>query len=148
MNTDNNKNIIGKTFAAWNGMGATYIDTRNVPERFRIVCESMPHHGHDHIVYGRRSDRQYVGIGQPYPMGADKIHDVHKYCLEVGLDMTIAGGSTWNSDCIRILFQRDEDNTERFDIAVNCSRWRGNYPSHGETEKIVAGVNKRLDQQG
>ena len=146
--TKSNENIIGKTFASWKGLEATYIDTRRVPEGFRILCESTPHHACDHIVYGRRSDGQYIGIGQPYPMGADRIHDIHEYCKAVGLEATITGGSTWNPDaCFRILFQRDDDNIERFNIAVNCSRWHGNYPVQGETQKIIDGVNRRLSER-
>ena len=141
---DSNENIIGKAFAALNGMSATYIDTSKVPEGFRIICESMPHYGHDHIVYGRRADGAYIGIGQPYPMRAETICEINKYCRLVGLEMTITGGSTWNSDCIRILFQRDENNIERFNIAVNCSRWHGDNLGHGDAEKIIKGVNLRV----
>jgi len=120
---DNNRNIIGKTFASWSGMEATYIETIEVPEGFRIICESMPNTAHDHIVYGRRTDGEYIGVGQPYPLPAEAICEINEYCRVVGLKMLITGGSTWNSDCLRILFQRDEDNTERFNIAVNCSLW-------------------------
>lgn len=141
---NHNENIIGKKFASWLGMGATYINTRKVPEGFRILCESTPHYAHDHIVYGRRSDGQYIGIGQPYPMGADSLCEINEYCHAVGLDMTLTGESTWGSPCLRILFQRDDENAERFAIAVNCSRWHGEWLLCGETEKIIAGVNRRL----
>lgn len=144
---NHNEDIIGKTFSAWKGMGATYIDRKEVPRGFMVICESMPQNGDDHIVYGRREDGEYIGVGQPYPMGANEISEIDKYCRLVGLDMIITGGSTWNSDCIRILFQRDDDNIERFNIAVNCSRWHSNYPAQGETEKIINGVNSRLGKR-
>ena len=147
MTPNHNKNIIGKTFASWHGMSATYINTRKVPKGFRILCESMPHYGHDHIAYGRRVDGEYVGVGQPYPMGADNLCEINNYCHVVGLAMSITGESTWNSSCIRLLFQRDDDNIERFNIAINCSRWQDNYPSLGETNKLIKGVNRRLDKK-
>lgn len=145
---DHNRDIIGKKFASWHGMLATYINTKKVPDGFLLMCESMPHHGYDHIVYGRREDGEYIGIGQPYPMGADQFCEINNYCRVVGLDMVITGGSTWNSDCIRILFQRDDDNIERFNIAVHCSRWHGNFPLvRGETENMIKGTNKRFDKK-
>jgi len=143
-----NENIIGNTFASWNGMSATYINTANVPDGFRMMCESVPHDGDDHIVYGRRTDGEYIGIGQPYPMGADRICEINKYCRIVGFDMIITGGSTWNYDCLRILFQRDDDNIERFNIAVNCSRWHGSYLMvRGQTAAMIHGVNRRFNQR-
>jgi len=142
--TERNENIIGETFASWRGIEAIYINKRKAPKGFRILCESTPHHAWDHIVYGRRVDGPYIGVGQPYPMGADHLCEVNKYCHLVGLDMTITAGSTWNPECIRILFQRDDNNIERFNIAVNCSRWHGDYPISGNTEKIITGVNMRL----
>lgn len=65
-------------------MEAAYIDSDRVPEGFQILCESTPHHAWDHIVYGRRSDGHYIGIGQPYPMGADQIYEINKYCCLSG----------------------------------------------------------------
>lgn len=144
---NHNLNIIGKTFASWKGMGATYINTKKVPEGFRIICESMPHDGHDHIAYGRRVDGEYIGVGQPYPRRADQICEINKYCCLVGLDMFIGGGSTWHPSCMRILFQRDDDNIERFNIAVNCSRWHDSFLLQGHTEKIIKGVNRRFNQR-
>jgi len=142
--TERNENIIGKTFASWRGIEATYINNRKAPKGFRILCESTPHHAWDHIVYGIRVDGQYVGVGQPYPMGADSLCEVNNYCHLVGLDMTITAESTWSQSCIRILFQRDDNNIERFNIAVNCSRWRGDYPTAGNTNKIIDGVDIRF----
>lgn len=140
-----NENIIGLEFASWFGMNATYINTKKVPDGFRIMCESMPHYGHDHIVYGRRTDKEYIGVGQPYPMGADKICEINDYCRVVGLDMTITGGSTWNPDCLRILYQRDDDNIERFNIAINCSRWSSNFPMRiGATNSMIKNTNRRF----
>ncbi len=126
-----NTGIIGKSFASGHGMGAVYVHTKSVPKRFRRLCESTPHHAWDHIVYGKRSDGQYIGVGQPYPMGAETIHEVNKYCQMVGLDMVITGGSTWYPTCIRILFQRDDENIERFKIAL---RHRHNSPIKGYME--------------
>lgn len=141
---ERNMGVIGETFESWHGVGATYIHERNVSQGFQILCESTPHHAWDHIVYGKRSDGQYIGIGQPYPLGTDDIREINDYCQAVGLDMLITGGSTWHPDCMRILFQRDDTNVERFNIAINCSRWHGNYPSRGDTRQIIAGVNSRL----
>jgi len=142
-----NDDIIGTTFPSRHGATATYINARRVPEGFRILCESTPHHAYDHIVYGRRSDGQYIGVGQPYPMCGDALREVNEYCHVIGMEMMLTAGSTWNDDCIRLLFQRDDCNAERFDIAVNCSRWHGNYPSVGNTQNVVDGVNMRIDRQ-
>lgn len=143
--TQQNIGIIGEHFAAWNGMGATYINTSRVPKGFRMLCESMPHYAHDHIVYGQRDDGQYIGIGQPYPKSGDDIVRINEYCKMVGLEMTITGESTWTPHCIRILFQRDDENMERFDIAMNCTQWSSSYPSRGNTQSIIDNVNYRLN---
>ncbi len=145
---DSNRGIIGETFSSWHGMGATYIHERNVSQGFRMLCESTPHHAWDHIMYGKRSDGQYIGVGQPYPLGADAIREINDYCQAVGLDMLITGGSTWHTDCMRILFQRDDTNVERFNIAINCARWRDDDVSQGATHQIIAGVNSRLKGTG
>ncbi len=145
---ESNAGIIGKSFASWHGMGAaTYIDTKSVPERFRRLCESTPHHAWDHIVYGMRADGQYIGVGQPYPMSANTIHTVNKYCQSVGLDMMVTGGSTWYMECIRIVFQRDAENIERFNIAMECPRWNEDYPSEGDRNHLIDCVNRKLNEQ-
>lgn len=139
-----NTGLTGKKFGSGHGMAAMYIDYPAAPKGFRMMCESMPHHGDDHIIYGRRTDGQYIGIGQPYPLTGDRLHDINEYCHAVGLEMLMTGHSTWDPGCLRILFQRDDKNIERFNIAINNARWHNDYPSRCDTDKIVAGVNKRL----
>jgi|LGVD01.1.fsa_nt_gb hypothetical protein len=144
-----NMGIIGKKFASWKGMDATYVSEISVSQGFRMLCECTPHHAWDHIAYGKRSDGEYIGVGQPYPLGADAIREINEYCQVVGLDMLIVGGSTWYQDCLRILFQRDDTNLERFNIAINCSRWRDeNRSRQGNPKYIIDGVNSRLKGTG
>ena len=142
-----NRDIIGQTFGSGHGMGAVYINPKTVPEGFRIMVESTPHHAYDHVVYGRRADGQYIGIGQPYPRSADTITEINIYCKAIGLEMTIGAGSTWSLETFRIVFQRDDGNLERFNIAINIAHWHRDCPSVGHPQQVVDGVNRRIRQK-
>lgn len=147
-NVMHNFGLTGKEFASWHGMIAIHIDAYNVSDSFRILCESAPHRAYDHIVYGRRSDGQYIGIGQPYPMAGDTLCEVNAYCHTIGFEMIVTGHSTWAPDCMRILFQRDDNNLERFNIAINCARWRSSIDGElllGGTNTVIAEVNRRFE---
>lgn len=142
-----NRGLIGTTFTLPDGERATYIKERYVGQGFINICRCIPHSATDHAMYARRRGGGWVCVGQPYEMGDEAWIDVRGYCGYIGLTMDFQGVSTHNPHrCHRIIFCKGTHSNDRWNIAINSSRWRSDYDPH-YTDAMFRGVEKRVSRR-
>ena len=145
-----NEGVKGEVFG-YGEERAVYITDRDtnvykaVPNGICNICRCIPRDGFDHGLYGKRKDGLYAAVGQPYNFTSRDISAIMDYCAKVGLRISVTSGSTWNCGCVRIEYQPDPDNMERYKIAMNSSQWkRGCDPEYAE--QMIEEVDRRYNE--